>query len=422
MMAKWVRSAGLPVIAMALAALAAPPRAGADELRIGFLAPVTGPLAQIATDMTNGFKMYLEDNKSDFHGASVKLIVADTQAKPAAAVLQAEKLIKQDHVDMLIGGVLASTGYALAPVSTREKVLYISSIAASDDLTQRDADKYPYFVRTGWSSSQPSHPFGEWACQNGIKKVVTIAADYAFGYEVVGGFQKTFEACGGKIVQKLWPPINTSDFSPYVSAIKPDSDAVFILAAGGVGPLQLPRQLQQAGIIPQKRLIGSGTSFDEFVLPQMGDEVIGAVSPLQWSAALQTPEAMAFVKEYRAKYGKVPSYFSESNYTTALMIDDVMKETQGKWPGSEEFIKKLTALKINAPRGPVSFDDLRNPVQNIYIRKVEKTELDGYPDAELWNVVSKTYPNVSQFWTLNKADYLKDPVYSRDYPPCKNCE
>ena len=106
---------------------------------------------------------------------------------------------------MLVGGVLASTGYALAPVSTREKVVYIASIPASDDLTQRDAAKYPYLARTGWSSSQPSHPFGEWACANGIKKVVIIAADYAFGYEVVGGFQHTFEQCGGQIVQKMWP-------------------------------------------------------------------------------------------------------------------------------------------------------------------------------------------------------------------------
>jgi branched-chain amino acid transport system substrate-binding protein len=421
MTVKWARTAGVSAILAALTALAAP-GAHADELSIGFLMPVTGPLAQIAKDSINGFQMYLDDHKGSFHGATVKLIVGDTEAKPPTAVLQAEKLIKQNHVNMLVGGVLASEGYALAPVSTREKVIYISSVAASDDLTQRDAAKYPYFLRTSWSSSQPSHPFGEWACQNGIKKVVTIAADYAFGYEVVGGFQQTFEACGGKIIQKLWPPLNTSDFSPYVSSIKPDADAVFILPAGGVGPLQLPRQLQQAGVIPQKRLIGGGTSFDEFILPQMGDEVIGAVSALQWSAALQTPEAIAFVKEYRKKYGKVPSYFSEANYTTALMIDKVMEETKGKWPGTEEFIKKFAALKVNAPRGPISLDEFRNPIQNIYLRKVEKTKMDGYPKDELWNVVFKTYPNVSQFWTFNKDEYLKQPVYSRDYPPCKYCE
>ena len=385
--------------------------------------PVTGPLAQIATDSINGFKMYLDEHKGDFHGATVKLIVGDTQAKPATAVLQAEKLIKQNHVNMLIGGVLASTGYALAPVSTREKVVYISSIAASDDLTQRDAAKYPYFVRTGWSSSQPSILSASGPVRTASRRSSRSRRIMRSAMKWSAGFSRRFEACGGKIIQKMWPPIGTSDFSPYISSIKPDADAVFILPVGGAGPLQLPRQLQQAGIIPQKRLIGSGTAFDEFILPQMGDEVIGAVSPLQWSAALQTPEAIAFVKEYRAKYGKVPSYFSESNYTTALMIDDVMKETDGKWPGSEEFIKKLTALKVDAPRGPVSFDDLRNPVQNVYIRKVEKKKMDGYPKAELWNVVIKTYPHVSQFWTLQQGGVLEAAGRTAaTYPPCKYCE
>ena len=418
MKAKWL--CGLPVFAVALAALMAS-RADADELRIGFLMPVTGPLAQIATDSINGFKMYLDDHKGEFHGATVKFIVEDTQAKPATAVLKAEKLIKQDQVQMLVGGVLASTGYALAPVSTREKVIYIASIPASDNLTQRDADKYPYFARTSWSSSQPSHPFGEWACANGIKKVVTIAADYAFGYEVVGGFQRTFEECGGQIVQKMWPPINLADYAPYISTIKPDADSVFILPVGA-GALTLPRQLQVAGIIPKMHLIGSGTSFDEFVLPQLGDEVIGAVSPLHYSAALETPANEAFVKEYRTKFGKVPSYFSESNYTTALMFDAVMSQTGGKWPGSKELLDLLVKIEVDAPRGPVSFDDLRNPIQNIYIRKVEKKKIFGYANDELWNTVIKTYPNVSQFWKFDRAESLKQPPYTRDYPPCKYCE
>jgi branched-chain amino acid transport system substrate-binding protein len=65
---------------------------------------------------------------------------------------------------------------------------------------------------------------------------------------------------------------------------------------------------------------------------------------------------------------------------------------------------------------------MRNPVENIYIRKVEKTTLFGDKKPQLWNVVIKTYPNVGQFWTYNKAAYLKQPVYTRDFPPCKYCE
>jgi branched-chain amino acid transport system substrate-binding protein len=391
----------------------------AEELRIGFLAPMTGPFAQVGKDMINGFTMYLDQVEYGFGGADVKYILEDEQAKPSIAVLKAEKLIRQDRIHLLVGGVTASTGYALAPVSTREKVAYVASITSGDDLTQRDSAKYPYLVRTGFTSSQPSQPLGQWACEQGYKRIVAVAADYAFGYETVGGFQKTFEECGGKIIQKIWPPLGTIDFGPFIPTIKQNADAIFTLMVGPM-PLQFPKQLAAAG--NTKPVIGSATSYDEFSLPFMGDEVIGHVSALQYSAALDTPRNAAFVKAYRGKYGKVPSYYSESNYTTAQMIDEVMKKTGGKWPGAEEFVAMLASLKVDAVRGPISFDEFRNPVQNIYIKRVEKKKMFGYDKDELWNTVIKTYPAVGQFWTYDKDAFLKQPVYSREFPACRYCD
>jgi branched-chain amino acid transport system substrate-binding protein len=419
-MSKLGRRAGATVIGAGLALAAGfLPAAAQEELRIGLIAPMTGPFAQVGTDMTNGFKMYLDEVNSNFAGAKVNLIIEDSQGKPDTAVTKAKKLILEDHVQMIVGGVLAPEGYALAPVSTAEKTVYIASVPAADDLTQRQLGNYPYFIRTSWTSSQPHHPLGQWACDQDYKKIITVGADYAFGYEAVGGFQKAFEDCGGKIIQKIWPPLGTKDFGPYIPTFKADADAVFSLMVGPM-PLQFPKQLRASGWT--KPIIGGGTSYDESVLPFMGDEVIGDVSALQYSAGLQTPRNEAFVKAYRAKYGKVPSYFSESNYTTAMMIDLVMKQTKGAWPGPEAFIAKMLTLKVDAPRGTVSFDDMRNPVQDIYIKKVEKTKMFGYDKDELWNVVIKTYPAVSQFWTYGKDAFLKQPVYSRDFPPCKNCE
>jgi branched-chain amino acid transport system substrate-binding protein len=368
--------------------------------------------------MVDGFKMYLDQKKNVLGGAQIKFIVEDEQGKPDTAVTKAKKLILQDKVHMIAGGLLASTGYALAPVSTAEKVLYVNPVAAADDLTQRDLAKYPFHIRTGWSSSQPSHPFGQWACEQGYKKIVAIGADYAFGYEVVGGFQRAFEACGGQVVQKIWPPLGTKDFGPYIPTIKADADAIFSLMVGPMS-LQFPKQLAASG--NKKPVIGGGTSYDEFVLPAMGDEVIGHISALQYSAAIDTPQNAAFVKAYRAQFGKVPSYYSETNYSTAQMIEQVMAKNQGKFPGAEEFIKQLSAMKFDTIRGPVTIDEMRNPVQNIYIKKVEKKKMFGYDKDELWNTVIKTYPNVNQFGQFKKAEFLATPVYNRDYPPCKFC-
>ncbi len=393
--------------------------AQAEELRIGYIAPTTGIFAQIGKDMVNGFQMYLDEHGGKLGGMDVKFIVEDNQGKPDTAVTKAKKLILQDKVNMFIGGLLASTGYALAPVSTAEKTLYISSISSADDLTQRQLGKYPYFIRTSWSSSLPNHPLGQWACDQGHKKIITIAADYAFGYELVGGFQKAFEDCGGKIIQKIWPPLGTKDFGPYIPTMKSDADAIYTLMVGPMS-LQFPKQLRGAG--DKRPIIAGGTSYDEFVLPFMGDEVIGDVSSLHYSAAIETPANEKFVKAYRAKYGKVPSYYSENNYTTALWIDETIKKAGGKFPGPEQFIKLMQSIKVDAPRGPVELDDMRNPIENVYIKKVEKKKMFGYPKDELWNTVIKTYPHVSQFWTYGKDKFLKQPVYSRDFPPCKFCE
>src|SRR3569833_84441 len=392
--------------------------ANAEELRSGYVAPTTGIFAQVGKDMVDGFKMYLDEHKNKFGNTDVKFIVEDEQAKPDTAVIKAKKLNIQDKVHFFVGGLLASTGYTLAPVSTAEKVLYVNPVAAADDLTQRDLAKYPFHIRTGWSSSQPSHPFGQWACDQGYKKIVAIGADYAFGYEVVGGFQRAFEACGGQIVQKLWPPLGTKDFGPYIPTLKADADAIFTLMVGPMS-LQFPKQLAASG--NKKPVIGGGTSYDEFVLPSMGDEVIGHVSALQYSAAIETPKNEAFVKAYRAKFGKVPSYYSETNYTTAGMIDQVIQKNGGKFPGAEEFIKQLNSMKFDTIRGPVTIDEMRNPVQNIYIKKVEKKKMFGYDKEELWNTVIKTYTNVNQFGQFKKDEFLATPVYSRDNPPCKFC-
>jgi len=410
-------------LTLCIAALAfgwnAGPAGAAQEIRIGFLAPMTGIFAQIGKDMHNGFMMYVEEQGGSFAGAKVNVILEDGQGKPPINVTKAEKLVRQDKVHMFIGGLLASTGYALAPVSTRRKTVYIPSIAAADDLTQREIEKYPYVVRTGWTSSQPNHPFGQWACDQGYKKVVTIAADYAFGYEVVGGFQKAFEDCGGRVIQKIWPPLGTKDFGPFIPTIKDGADAIFTLMVGPMS-LQFPKQLAAAGI--RKPVLGGGTSYDEFVLPSMGDESIGHVSALQYSAAIDTPKNKEFVRKYREKYGKVPSYYSESNYTTAQMIHEVLKQTGGKWPGADKFVQMMSKIQLDSVRGPVRLDEMRNPVHNIYIRKVEKKKMHGYDKEELWNTVIKVYPNVGQFWKYPKGEFLKQPVYSRDFPPCKYCE
>jgi branched-chain amino acid transport system substrate-binding protein len=404
---------------LALAAMGSSP-ASAQELRIGFIAPFTGGFAQIGKDMKDGFQMYLDEVNSNFAGAKVVVIYEDDQAVVATGATKAEKLISQDKVNLIMGGVLAPSGYALAPISTRHEIPYVMPVAAADDLTQRKKSEFPYLVRTGWTGSQTTHALGQWACDQGMKRVAVVAADYAFGWESSGGFQTAFESCGGQVVQKVWPPLGNKDFGPFLAQIRPDVDAVFTVM---VGPMiaAFPKQYAAAGL--KMPLIGQGTGTDEATLPSMGEESIGYVTALQYSAALDNPRNQAFVKKFRGLYNKVPGYYAETNYTTGQWIHEVLKKTQGKWPGTKQFVKLMEETQLgDTPRGPVRLDAMGSPVQNIYIRKVQKMKMFGYANDELWNVVVKTYPNVGQFWTYKQADYLATPLYSRDFPACKYCK
>lgn len=404
------------VVALVIAAVGGsdPTWAQKGPIKIGFLAPVSGGAAQVGKDMVNGLSMYLEERGHTFAGRKVEVIVEDTQGQPAMALTKLRKLVESDRVHVLAGGLFAHVGYALAPKVDEYKVPMLYPVMAADDLTQRQPARW--VVRNGWTSSQPSHPFGEYVAKTlGYKRVVTIAIDYAFGWEVVGGFQKTFEEAGGQVIQKLWPPLGTTDFAPFLSQIKRDADAVFALMVAQ-SSLRFPKQYEDAGLKAKLPLLGGGTTFDEFVLPSLGDEAIGGISPLMYSAALDTPVNKRFVKEYRAKYGKVPSYYSEVCYTAGRWIEEAAKAIGGDVENREKFLAALRKVEIpDAPRGPVKLDAHGNPIQNIYIRKVEKK------DGELWNTVIHTYPAVSQFWTYKPEEFLKQPVYSRDFPPCKYC-
>jgi branched-chain amino acid transport system substrate-binding protein len=410
-----LRIAVLALAVLALLAGAGTAPAQNPPIKIGFITSLTGVAAQAAKDMVNGLTLYLEETGYQMSGRKVELIVEDDQGRPDTALAKLRKVVEHDQVHLVAGILFGHLGYAVAPKIDEYKIPGMITVAASDDLTQRL--KYRWVVRTGWASSQPSHPFGEYAAKTlKYKKVAVIASDYAFAWEVVGGFQKTFEESGGQVVQKLWVPLGAMDLSPYVARLKRDADAVFTMVAGA-STIQFFKQYQDAGLTGKIPLIGGGPAVDEALLPQMGDEALGVMTPLIYSAALDTPANRKFVKDYRAKFGKVPSYFSETNYTSGRWISEAVKAIEGKVEDREAFLAALKKVQIpDALRGPVKLDASGNPIQNVYFRKVERNK-----DGELQNTVIMTVPAVSQFWKYSPEDFLKQPLYTRDVPPCKAC-
>jgi branched-chain amino acid transport system substrate-binding protein len=384
--------------------------ASAPPIRIGFVGPLSGAYAQNGRDILNGLLLYLEQIGSQAAGRKLELLVEDDEAIPANSLTKARKLVERDRVDVMAGGLLSSTGYALAPYIESSQIPMIYPVISADDLTQRLRGKW--IIRTSYTGSQPNHPFGEYAYQTlKLRKVATIALDYAFGWESVGGFQRSFEAQGGQVVQKIWTPVSVHDFAPYLAQVSRDVDAVYALFLGRAA-LQFMRQYEEFGLKKRILLIGAGPTTDEHVLPAMGDEAIGAITALHYSAALDTPANRAFVAAYRQKFHKLPSYYAESMYTGAKWLVAAIEAVHGNVEDREAFLQALKTVKpTDLPRGPVELDEYGNPIENVYVRKVERV------NGALQNTVIYTFPRVSQFWKYDPADYLRLPLYTRETVP-----
>jgi branched-chain amino acid transport system substrate-binding protein len=381
-------------------------------IKIGYISPLSGGMAANGKDMLTGIQLYLEEIGYQVAGRKIELLVEDDEANPATGLTKTRKLVEKDGVHIMTGGLMASTAYALAPYIDSKEIPMTYPIMSADDITQRKIPKW--IIRTGWASCQPHQVFGEYAYNVlKYKKIAVIAYDFAFGWECVGGFHKAFEDSGGKILQKIWVPLTAQDFSPYLSQFSKDADAVFAVFSG-IQTIKFNKQYQEFGLKGKVPLIGGGTVTDEHALPSMGDEVIGVITPLHYSEVLDNPANKKFVKAFREKAKKAASYYSEGTYTGARWIVEAIKAINGDVENKGKLMEALRKVNLkDVPRGPMKLDDYGNPIQNIYIRKVEKV------GGELQNTVIQTYPNVSQFWKSKPEEFLKQPVYSREYPPVK---
>jgi branched-chain amino acid transport system substrate-binding protein len=398
----------------AMAAAAVRPARAADAIRIGYFGPLTGNFSQTGKDMTDGFNLFWEEVGNKVAGREVKVIVEDSDPEPTGALTKVRRLVEQEKVHTLAGGLLAATGYAIAPYIEQNKIPTVYPVTAPDDITQRKPVRW--VVRTSASGSQATHPLGDYAYkQLKLRRVATISMDYAFGWETTAGFQRVFEELGGKVVQRIWTPLSIQDYAPYLASLKKDIDGVYACHTGGLSPRFL-KTWSDTGLksIP---LVGMGTLTDENVLKGMGDEALGVVTSLIYSSALDTPANRKFSAAYEKRYGRGTSLYSAQGYTGARFYYEALKAINGEAENKEKLIAALRKVSIaDDARGPMKMDDLGNPIENVYIRKVERV------GGKLQNTVIHTYPNVSQFWTYKQDEYLKAPAYDRNYPPCKFCE
>ncbi len=398
--------------AAALTRFPTPAVAQAAPFKLGLLTVKTGPLAEGGIQMEQGVVTYLKEKNYKMGGRKVELVTADTGGNPAGTKTKVQELVELDKVDIILGPLASFELYAISDYIEKQKMPTLS-LAAAQDLTQRKPN--PYLLRASATSSQAMQPMGHYAAtEMKLKRVVTIVEDFAFGYEQMGGFQDAFQRDGGCVVTKLWTPIVTPDYTPYIAQIG-DCDGVCQGFAGS-NPLRFMKQYANEGL--NYPVVTGETGGDDALLKSFGDEALGLVSASPYTLDLDSDGNKRFVDAMLKNYGTVPGFYAAGLYVNCQVADAGLNAVDGDATDRVKFMATLKAVSLtDTPRGPIEFDHLNNVVGNIYIRRLGK-EGAKY-GLKLWNKTIKTYENVSQFWTWPEQEYLAKPVYSRHYPPLK---
>src|SRR3954464_4636756 len=407
---KHIVGAALALIGMLIAA-AAPAQ---EPLRVGFLTVRTGPLAAGGRQMEEGIKLFLRERSTTLSGRKVEIFFADTAGQPAQAKTKAQELVEREKVHILVGPLATFEALAIDEYVLSAKVpLLPPTSAAQNDLAQKKQSEY--VIHTYGTAAQAMYPLGDYAATKlGVKRLAMIADAFPYGHEGAAGLQKAFEDAGGKVVQKLWPPLNAPDYGSFIGQLKQNVDGVYAGFAGS-NPLRFLRTYREYAMKPV--VMGNPTLTDEGILKNMGDEAPGVYTASWYTVDRDAPDNKRFVEAIRKEYKVAPGFYTAATYTSGLWIEEAMKLVKGNFEDKAAFVRALHNVKLEqGPMGPLRLDEYGKPILNVYVRKVERR------NGELVNVTVATYPNVSQFWTYDPKAFISGPQFSRDYPPAKSSE
>jgi branched-chain amino acid transport system substrate-binding protein len=381
-------------IALSTALLARPAAADDGTVTIGFIVPMTGPVASTGKQERAGAELYMKQHGDTVAGKKIVLILKDDTGAADVTKRLAQELVTNDHANVLMGFGLTPLALAVAPIATAAKVPEIVTAAATAMITE----KSPYITRTSFTLPQAAVPMAEWCLKNGIKKVVTIVTDYGPGLDAEKWFSQAFTKGGGTVADQLRVPLKNPEFSPFLQRVKDDApDAVFVFVPSGFGTIFVKefaeRGLDKSGM----KLIGTGDVTDDDILADFGDSALGAVTAHHYSVAHDSVENKAFVADFeKANGGMRPNYMAVGAYDGMALVYHALEKTKGAADG-DSLMAAMKGASWTSPRGPVSIDPAtREIVQNIYVRKVEKV------DGALYNVEIGTTPSVKDPYKASK--------------------
>lgn len=351
----------------------------AQEVRIGLLTTLTGPLAALGQHVRDGFSLAVEEAGGKLGGVTTKVLVEDDQLRPDVAVQLATKLAEREKVDILTGVIFSNVAMAVVKPTAENKVFFISPNAGPSALAGKQCS--PWFYATAWQNDQPHEAMGAHLQAAGVRKVYLVAPNYNAGKEALNGFKRAFK---GSIAGESYPSMNQLDFAAEISQIRAAKpDAVYVFLSGGMG-INFTKQYAQARLTSEIPMYSAFT-IDAITLPAVGEAAVGTFQSNLWNADLDNAANRNFVAAFKKRFNYLPSNYAAQSYDTARLIDAALRATGGKANDKKAFSAALRNVKFDSVRGPFAFNSNNFPIGNFYLLETVKRS-----DGTIEQVTRKT--------------------------------
>ncbi len=360
------------VAATAVALLPAPFAVGQTaRIKLGLMLPYTGTYAALGKNIDEAVRLAVGEQGGKLGGREVEYVVLDDESEPAKGAENANKLVTRDKVDFLIGTVHSGVAMAMVKVATDNDTMLLIPNAGAGAAT--GAACAPNIFRTSFSNWQPGFAMGKVAAGRGRKRAVAVSWDYAAGHESVDGFKEAFTAGGGKLEKELFLPFPNVEFQPIlteIAALKPE--LVYVFFAGG-GAVKFVKDYAAAGLKASVPLVGAGFLTDG-TLEAQGEAAQGLETTLHYADGLDFAKDKAFRAAFRKATGRDADVYAVQGYDTGQLLVAGLAAVKGDAKARTDLVAAMERAEIDSPRGKFTLSKAHNPVQDMYLRKVQGLE------------------------------------------------
>ena len=377
---QWLKSLGAGTAVAASPALFNIARAQGGPIKIGFPVPLTGAFSAEAQDQVRAAELAVNQfNEAGGHqGRKVELLVRDDKLNPGEAATRTLELIEKDKVDFVVGSLSAATQLSINAVCRDRKVLF-NSISQSDAINEAK-DWSLYTFHEALNPHLTAGAVARYAFPKFGKKVVYLTADYAYGHEMVRGFQRAGQPLGMQTLADIRHPLGAADYSaflPRIQALKPD---VLVLCNFGRDLVNSAKQVTDFGLKQGTKVITPVLLYTARQAggPEAFEGILGGTS-YYWGMEDKIPAAKAFNDAFRKAYGgAVPSDYGALGYAGVRSVLQAVKNADAT--DSVRVSIALRQLKYNWYKGEQSYRkcDHQSVQSVVIVESKSKGMLDKY--------------------------------------------